>query len=77
MQNKVVLFLWCIQTDRYKPLAASIQNRFATGKTIPVSKLSKLPDLSFQNSLKREDPFSLFNKYHNQMASKLIEIFMG
>ncbi|CAH1733225.1 phenoloxidase 1-like [Aphis gossypii] len=63
-------------TDRYKPLASDIQNRFSGGKTISITKLDRIPDLSFPLSLPRDAAFSLFIPYHSKMASKLIEIFM-
>ncbi|XP_026816301.1 phenoloxidase 1-like [Rhopalosiphum maidis] len=64
-------------TDRYKPLASDIENRFSgAGKVIPITKLNRIPDLSFPLSLPRNASFSLFIPYHSKMASKLIETFM-
>ncbi|XP_050439526.1 phenoloxidase 1-like [Adelges cooleyi] len=64
--------------DRYKPLASELQTRFPSGgKTVPITKLNKIPDLSFPLSLGRNEPFSLFNPYHSDMAARLIEIFMA
>ncbi|VVC24126.1 Hypothetical protein CINCED_3A001218 [Cinara cedri] len=63
--------------DRYKPIASEIQNRFSGGKTVPITKLKNIPDLSFPLSLSRNSPFSLFNPYHGKMAGKLIEILMA
>ncbi|XP_060843836.1 phenoloxidase 1-like [Rhopalosiphum padi] len=64
-------------TDRYKPLASDIENRFSgAGKVIPITKLNRIPNLSFPLSLPRNASFSLFIPYHSKMASKLIETFM-
>ncbi|XP_022160595.1 phenoloxidase 2-like [Myzus persicae] len=64
-------------TDRYKPLASDIQTRFPGGKTVPITKLNNIPDLSIPLGLKRDVPFSLFNPSHSKMAGKLIEILMN
>uniref|UniRef100_A0A481MQH0 Phenoloxidase n=1 Tax=Nipponaphis monzeni TaxID=196483 RepID=A0A481MQH0_9HEMI len=64
-------------TDRYKTLASDLRTQFPGGKSVPVIKLKNLPDISFPMSLSRSAPFSLFNKHHSKMASKLIEILMA
>jgi len=75
---KPITFLFSfIQIDRYKPLASDIQTRFPGGKTVPITRLNNIPDLSIPLELKRDIPFSLFNPSHSKMAAKLIEIFMS
>ncbi|XP_027839310.1 phenoloxidase 2-like [Aphis gossypii] len=63
--------------DRYKPLASDIQTRFPGGKTVPITKLNNIPDLSIPLGLSRDAPFSLFNPSHSKMAAKLIDILMN
>ncbi|XP_050531052.1 phenoloxidase 1-like [Daktulosphaira vitifoliae] len=68
---------------RYQSISSGLDTRFQDQDSkhkatyIPVTKLSKLPDISFALALKRDTAFCLFNSYHNEIAGKLIELLMS
>lgn len=65
-------------TDRYKPIATTLSNRFGeqASEKIPVKMIS-IPPLGEILDLSREDNFSLFIPKHQKLADRLIRIFMG
>ncbi|XP_067015424.2 phenoloxidase 1 [Anabrus simplex] len=66
-------------SDRLKPLAEDLANRFGADTSaapIEIPELN-LPDLSLPRQLPRNEPFSTFIPFHREMASRLIEVFMG
>lgn len=65
-------------TDRYRPIAAELQNRFGetADNRIPIRNIST-PDLSLVMSLERHAQFSLFIPRHRAIAGRLIDIFMS
>lgn len=65
-------------TDRYKTIGTTISSRFGTNvdKTVHLRSDIQLPNLDFTKSIKKQGPFSLFNKQHQQIAGELIQIFL-
>lgn len=65
-------------TDRYKTIGTTISSRFGTNvdKTVHLRSDIQLPNLDFAKSIKKQGPFSLFNKQHQQIAGELIQIFL-
>ncbi|XP_016984437.1 phenoloxidase 3-like [Drosophila rhopaloa] len=63
-------------TERYSRVSKNVQTRVSgEGKPKIFVKDITIPDLSFPESLKRNQSFSLFVKSHRQMAGYLIEVF--
>ncbi|XP_053683757.1 phenoloxidase 8-like [Sabethes cyaneus] len=64
-------------TDRYRPLGNELQSRFGDNVDvkIPVRDVGK-PDIAFAEVIKRRGPFSLFIKKHQEIAGRLIELFL-
>ncbi|XP_049838944.1 phenoloxidase 2-like [Schistocerca gregaria] len=64
---------------RYQSIASDLANRFGgpSDKLEIDVKSITLPDLSFPMSLGRKENFSPLIPYHNRMAGRLIETFMG
>lgn len=63
--------------ERFRPVADELTTRFGEANVrIPVRNIS-FPDLSIPLRLGRRDSFSLFIPSHREMATRLIDIFMG
>ncbi|XP_046387013.1 phenoloxidase 2-like [Ischnura elegans] len=64
--------------ERFQDVAGDLGTRFGedTNVRVPVRNIT-LPDLSFPMRLGRQENFSLFLPWHREMATRLIEIFMG
>ncbi|KAI8045631.1 phenoloxidase 3-like [Drosophila gunungcola] len=64
-------------TENYGGLCKSVQKRISADRDpkVFVREIS-IPDLSYPESLKRNEPFSLFVKSHRQKAGHLIEVFL-
>ncbi|XP_046387012.1 phenoloxidase 1-like [Ischnura elegans] len=64
--------------ERFQSVAGELGTRFGedTNVRVPVTNIT-FPDLSFPMQLGRRDNFSLFIPRHREMASRLIDIFMG
>ncbi|KAJ8679166.1 hypothetical protein QAD02_014953 [Eretmocerus hayati] len=64
--------------DELQPQAQGLLNRFGgeSSSTVPVKKIA-IPDLSIPLRLGRNENFSVFLPAHQEMAGKLIEIFMN
>ncbi|KAF4519140.1 hypothetical protein B566_EDAN007413 [Ephemera danica] len=69
---------FCGQADGYRELATSLKTRFNTGDTmkVQVRKIS-LPDISDLLKLPRNSNFSTFIPFHQRLATRLIDIFLG
>lgn len=65
-------------TDRYKIIGTAISSRFGTNinKTVHLRSDIQSPNLDFIKPIKKQGPFSLFNKQHQQIAGELIRIFI-
>lgn len=67
-----------VLTERYRPIATELQNRFGNDdvdRTVPIASSSQ-PNIDFCKDLPRKKPFSNFIKKHQEIAGKLIKIFM-
>ncbi|XP_046384944.1 phenoloxidase 2-like [Ischnura elegans] len=64
--------------ERFQDVAGDLGTRFGedTNERVPVNNIT-IPDLSFPMRLGRNENFSLFLPWHREMATRLIEIFMG
>lgn len=64
-------------TDRYKTIGSEIQNRVGgdVERRIPLRNVKK-PDLSFTNPIPKKGAFSLFQKRHQEIAGRLVKLFM-
>lgn len=65
--------------ERYKTIGTSLTSRIGEDvqETIHLRADIPHPDLDFTKSIKRFGPFSLFNKKHQEIAGRLIEIFLN
>ncbi|XP_058983168.1 phenoloxidase 2 [Musca domestica] len=64
--------------EQYSDVKDDIGSRFGDGFEIriPVRDLQKKPDLRFAQRLGKHSQFSLFNRVHQEIAARLIEIFL-
>ncbi|XP_063705143.1 phenoloxidase 2-like [Culicoides brevitarsis] len=64
-------------TERYKPIASEIANRFDdVNERIPVKNITP-PNINAITALARDEPFSLWIARHRKLAGQMIDIFMG
>lgn len=63
-------------TDRYKPIANQLQTRGPNTSVIPVREIN-VPDISLAASLDKRALFSVFNPFHRDAATNLINVLMG
>ncbi|XP_068144854.1 phenoloxidase 2 [Drosophila tropicalis] len=78
-QGKTVLELPdSFYTDRYRNDADDVSNRFSQNVElkIPIQELARKPNLDFAKKLTLKNQFSLFNSNHQEIAGKLIQLFL-
>lgn len=65
-------------SNRFQNIITQLTTRFGDENTnrISVRNIS-LPDISLPSQLGRQEPFSLFIPRHAEMASRLVDIFLG
>ncbi|KAG8224780.1 hypothetical protein J437_LFUL002224 [Ladona fulva] len=64
--------------SRYQPIAQKLEQRYGpeAGVRVPIQDI-QIPDVLYSTQLSRRDNFSLFNPFHREMSSRLIDLFMS
>lgn len=66
--------------NNYKEFADAINNqvsKFSHGPTIIVKSVKTLPDLKLFSQIGPDDNFSFFLEKHREIASQLVQLFLG
>lgn len=65
--------------EQYVDVKDEIKSRFSddVDVRIPLRELQQKPDLRFARRLGKRSQFSLFNRVHQEIAARLIDIFMS
>lgn len=65
-------------TNRYKEIGPELTSRLGEDveRTVPLRPIT-LPNLDFAAAVRQRGPFSLFNKKHQEIAGRLVQIFLA